>query len=554
MLQSGRPIDTAQLMQLAHDDPRFIIESGFSVINKNKEIVPFIFNDIQNAFYDERTYRDDLLKPGQIGMSTMILAILTVKFLLVPNSWSVCISHEAEATKRLFEKVDFYLKHLPDWLKPFYEAATDNKRNMVNKVMNSRFYIGTAGAIAFGRGDTIHYAHLSEVSRWPHSGEIATGIIRAVPLNDPHTWVVKETTANGTGNFHHTEYQRAKEGESEFTPHFFPWFNHQEYQIEGAEITSYTDDELALIRRYPGQITDARLAWRRKMIGSLNSEKGFAPEDMFKQEFPADDKEAFLFSGNPVFPSEKLDLYRDKVRKPIWVGNLEGVSPYERLDENARGYLKLWEMPEMGAQYIIFGDVGQTNDFCSAHILNRKTWKLAGTFHARIRANQFGTELNKLGHFFNKALIAPEANNMGQSTVDRLIELAYPNMYMRRRFNKEEKIETDEFGWWTDNKTKPLIIGYMQHLLSTGEADIPDIETIDEMITYIHNPDGSMGASQGNFDDRVISLMGAYYVLKLNPVLSNKKAPKARNDKARSYREFRKTRTINGKTGGRWRS
>lgn len=547
------PTTKEELMQLAHDDPRFIIESAFMVINKQKQTVPFIFNDIQNAFYEELTTRDDLLKPGQIGMSTMILAILTVKFLLVPNAWCVCISHEGEATTRLFEKVDFFLRNLPDWLKPFYRPVTDTKKNLANGVMNSRFYIGTAGAIAFGRGDTIHYAHLSEVSRWPNSGTIATGIIRAMPINDPHTWAVKETTANGIGNFHQTEYQRAKERQSEFTAHFFPWFDHKDYQIEGAKLDFYDEEEMALIRCYPNKITDAKLAWRRRMIGSLNSEKGFTPEEMFKQEFPADDKEAFLFSGNPVFPASNLALYREKTREPIWTGNLEGIAPYEHLDETPKGFLKLWEMPSLGDQYIIFGDVGQFSDFCSAHILNRKTWKLAGTFHARMRANQFGTELNKLGYFFNKALLAIEANNMGQSSVDRVVELEYPHIYMRERLNKEDKKVTDEYGWWTDGKTKPLIVGYMQNLIRTQQADIPDVETIDEMITYIRNKDGSMGASEGNFDDRVISLMGAYYVLKLNPMLAAKKTSKNRNDGAKRYREFRKKQTINGKTGGRWR-
>jgi hypothetical protein len=542
-----------KLQELAHDDPRAIIEAAFMVINKQKQIVPFLFNKTQNDFYDERTIRDDLLKPGQIGMSTMILAILTVKFLLVPNAWCVCISHEAEATKRLFEKVDFFLNHLPEWLKPFYRPETDNKRNMVNGVMKSRFYIGTAGALAFGRGDTIHYAHLSEVSRWPNSGTIATGIIRAVPVDDPHTWVVKETTANGIGNFHQTEYQRAKDGQSEFTAHFFPWFDHNEYQIKDAQIKDYDDDELALIRRFPDKITDAKLAWRRKMIGSLNSEKGFSPEEMFKQEFPADDKEAFLFSGNPVFPAEKLALYRERSRAPIWTGNLEGIAPHERLDETPRGYMKIWEMPEMDNQYIIFGDVGQFTDFCSAHVLNRKTWKLAATFHARMKASQFGTELNKLGYFYNKSMIAPEANNMGQSTVDRLVELDYPVIYKRQRHNKEEKTVTDEYGWWTDAKTKPLIIGYMQDLIRLEQADIPDIDTIDEMVTYIRNENGSMGASEGNHDDRVISLMGAYYVLKLNPYSVSKRVSSRATDQAKRYREFRKQRTATGKRGGRWR-
>ena len=72
-------------MRLALMDPRYIIESGFWVVNKDKDIVPFVFRTLQNEFYEERSSHDDILKASQLGFSSMILAILTVKFLLVPN-------------------------------------------------------------------------------------------------------------------------------------------------------------------------------------------------------------------------------------------------------------------------------------------------------------------------------------------------------------------------------------------------------------------------------------------------------------------------------------
>jgi len=535
------PNTTEALMKLAHEDPRTIIESGFWVIDKKKNIVPFVFNDLQLMMYNERTIRDDILKPGQIGFSTMILAILTVKFLLVPNAWCVCISHEAEATKRLFEKVDFFLSNLPPWLKPFYEAKVDTKKNLVNGVMNSRFYIGTAGAVAFGRGDTIHYAHLSEVSRWRDSGAVATGIIRAVPVGDPNTWIVKETTANGVGTYHHEEYQRAKRREGEFTSHFFPWYLHGEYTINDIVLIDKTEDEIILQRQHP-EITDGRLAWRRKMVGSLNSESGWTPEDMFKQEFPCDDVEAFLFTGNPVFPVAQMQNYKVNTRKPIFVGNLEGVSPHERLDETEKGYLKLWDMPTLGSHYIIAADTAQFTDYCSAHIIDRKTWKIIGTFHAQIKANHFGAHLNRIGHFFNKALIVVEDNNMGQSTIDRLVELDYPSLYYRQRFNKETKQTTSEIGFHTDAKTKPLFIGYLQDIVRTEQADIPEKETVDEMMTFVRNDDGSMGASKGNHDDRVMSLAIAYYVMKMNPVVESSSKMQVKVRPAKKFREFRSTK------------
>ena len=526
------PQTQEDLMKLAHDDPRYIIERGFWVVDKQKNPVPFLFNDPQNFFYDERTTRDDILKAGQLGLSTEIEAILTVKFLLVPNAWCVTVSHEDEATRRLFEKVQYYLDHLPPWLQPFYRPGKTTEKGIANEVMNSRYYIGTAGAHAFGRGDAIHYAHLSESSRWRDAGRVMTGILRAVPLNDPHTWIVKETTANGVGNLHHIEYQRAKQGKSEFKHHFLPWFCNPNYRVPDAKISeqSLNDEEQRLLRRFSigdahrnkGYINMEALAWRRQMIGTLVSEDGRTPEEMFKQEFPCDDLEAFLFSGNPIFPVEQLEEYKVAAKLPAFVGNLVGVAPNENLDETDHGWLKLWDFPTIDGQYIIFADVGQFTDFCSAHVVDKKTWKTVAHFHANIKAFNFGDELFRLGFFFNKALIAVEVNNMGQSTIDRLVSMSYPSLYMRERLNQKDKTQSKEFGWYTNDQTKSRMIGYLQDLTRTKQADIPDIDTIGEMTTYIKHEDGSMGASKGNHDDRVISQAGVYYILKLHPFVASK--------------------------------
>jgi hypothetical protein len=47
--------------------------------------------------------------------------------------------------------------------------------------------------------------------------------------------------------------------------------------------------------------------------------------------------------------------------------------------------------------------------------------------------------------------------------------------------------------------------------------------------------------------------MGAYYVLKLNPATNIRKTSSKAVNSAKKFREFRKVRTTNGKTGGRWR-
>lgn len=512
------------LMELAIVDPKQIVETCFWVINKAGERVPFIFNDLQNEFYYSRSFRDDILKAGQVGFSTQILAILTVKFLLVPNAWCVSLSYEADATARLFSKVQYWLdpQNLHPILMPFLELTTDRIGQKVNKRMGSRFYIGTAGAHAFGRGDTIRYAHMSEVSRWKDAGSIATGILRAVPLPETgiDTWIVGETTTNGVGNYHHTEFVRAVEGKSKFKAHFILWLKHKEYEIPGDPITDYDDTEKQLMKLYPDLVTDAKLRWRREMIKNLKSEDGRSPEDMFRQEFPSTWQEAFLFSGTPVFPLEKLQEMMSKKREPEAVGELLGMAPNIKFIPKERSPLKIFKKPEAGRQYIIFADVGERHDRCVATVLDKETAEVVAKWKDVLDARSFGKEVVKLGYYYNTALVAVEVNNMGQSTQDQLIEANYPNMYFRQRLDKVTKEVVEEIpGWRTTTQTKALMIGHMQNLIAEGH-ELFDEDIIGEMMTFVRKENGKMEAVEGAYDDCVISVCGAYYILRLHPYIA----------------------------------
>lgn len=508
------------LMELAVVDPKQIIETCFWIINKAGERVPFIFNDLQNEFYHSKTMRDDILKAGQVGFSTEILAILTTKFLLVPNAWAVSLSYEADATARLFSKVDFWLdpQNLHPILQPFLDLTTDRIGQKVNKKMGSRFYVGTAGARAFGRGDTIRYAHFSETSRWKDAGAITTGILRAMPLPETgiDTWAVGETTANGVGNFHHTEYVRAVEGKSKFKAHFILWLKHKEYEIPGDPIEHYDDTEKQLKNLYPNLVTDAKLRWRREMIKNLKSEDGRSPEDMFRQEFPSTWQEAFLFSGTPVFPLDRLQEMMSKKRDPITRGDLIGMPPTMTFVENADSPLKIFKKPEPGRQYVLFADVGENHDRCVATVLDKETAQVVAKWKDVLNARGFGKEVVKLGYYYNTALVAVEINNMGQSTMDQVIEVNYPNIYFRQQLDKLTRKTTDIPGWRTTEQTKGSMIGHMQNLIKEG-LELFDEDIIGELMTFIRNKNGKMEAVAGAYDDCVISVCGAYFILRLHP-------------------------------------
>jgi intein/homing endonuclease len=141
------------------------IETFLWVETKNQDVIPFILNNIQgrliellNKFirlFPNKPFRIIILKGRQFGFSTLILAIFFIKCLLVNNTRAAVISHEEDATKRLFKKIKFFAKTLV--ARPTLDKESEKEYSFPRT--NSYFYIGTAGAKSFGRGDNITDLH-----------------------------------------------------------------------------------------------------------------------------------------------------------------------------------------------------------------------------------------------------------------------------------------------------------------------------------------------------------------------------------------------------------
>ena len=291
---------TDKFGMLARTDPRQIIEALFFIENKDAQIVPFRFNGVQMDFYKnvyiralKGEYRAliDILKARQQGFSSLILALYTVDFLAIPNMWCVCVSHEREATKRLFRKVHLYIERLP-FAVPLDMSRADM---LVNKLNGSVFYIGTAGSRAFGQGDTIHRLHLSEVARYQNPELLVKNIMPAVPKDG---FIIKESTANGANNYHHRQWMEEKKPSGIFVPFFSGWNRTLEYSIDPPVKLVLTPVEQKLEASYG--LTVSQINWRRQEILRLGSESSFM------EQYPINELEAFISTGDSAFDKESL--------------------------------------------------------------------------------------------------------------------------------------------------------------------------------------------------------------------------------------------------------
>lgn len=431
---------------------------------------------------------------------------------------SLIVAHEDKASTNLFNMSKLFYDELPAELRPMKKASNARELifenptpNLVEKQKNpglrSRIEIASANNMGAGRSATIHKLHASEVAFWRDAKTLMLGLMQAVP-NTPNTMVILESTANGIGDYFYTEWQRAVRGESDFVPLFFAWFEEPGYEMDVPDNFRPTEAELKLMKDYP-EITHRKLVWRRWAIANNCG----GDEELFKQEYPSDDMEAFLVSGRPRF---NVPVLRDYLLQctPGTRGNLEGTGDRVQFVPDDNGYLEVWKHPNRHLDYYIGADVAKgliTGDYSAAPVYNSK-YELSALWHGHMEVDLYAEQLALLGRWYGQALIAVEENNHGLSVLNKL-KLIYDNLYYRTDYDKLNDEEKKELGWWSSEQTKRLAVDNMARLLREKKLDIKSKLLISECLTYVRDAKGATNAQEGSYDDTVMASAIILYVM-----------------------------------------
>ncbi len=219
------------------------------------------------------------------------------------------LTHEQDATNNLFGMVERYHTHCPELVRPITGAS--NAKELSFERLESGYAVGTAGAKATGRSQTVQLFHGSEVAFWPNAATHFAGVVQAIP-DLPGTEIVLESTANGMGGEFHERWQQAEAGIGDYQAIFIPWFWQDEYQREKPEGFELDDEEYDYAEAH--DLSYEQMVWRRAKIAELKDPL------LFKQEYPATAAEAFQMTGHDSFIKSEAVLAARK-------RTCEGVGP-----------------------------------------------------------------------------------------------------------------------------------------------------------------------------------------------------------------------------------
>lgn len=492
---------------------------------------------------------------------------------------SLIIAHQGSASDEIKDMFDTMIKSYPtELLHELGDPYDPNEPKMIGvgksgnthriPQRNCKIKIGTAEKPDGCRGGAYSLVHLSEVGIWKKTeGKSPEDIVRSACsgiLLRPLTMIVMESTANGTGNFFHSEYNAASDPDtkSQFDSLFISWFQIEQYTLpfrNSKELREFANelylnkdnDNVPSSREESGKY----LWWLWQKGATLESIHWYIQERagrnshaVMASEYPTDDIEAFVHSGTMVFDRYIVEEYNKACRPPRYIGEVEGYSQDGadalkniHFTEDRQGLLHIWATPETDEEvevtdrYLVVVDVGGRTanaDFSVIYVLDRINMieglpvATVAQWYGHCDIDRLAWKAAQIACFYNNALLVIESNTIETHDRERHVEggdqslyilnqisSVYPNLYARRQ--SEDEIRQGiprKYGFHTNVATKPMIITTLIKVLREHLYTERDRGCLDEYLTYERKQNGAYGAIIGKHDDRLMTRAIALHI------------------------------------------
>lgn len=459
---------------------------------------------LKNDFPDG-IIRSISLKPRQAGWSTLIAGINMHAMATRFNERGIMLADKFARTEDVHGIYSAFVDNMPKCLRPMIdtnnteEISFDNpnrEKRLSHPGLGSSISSETAQDKYAGRSGTRMFAHLTEYAFYPYAASIDEGVQNSVPLARG-TRIFKESTANGMGGDGESYYEQwmaAERGDYIYKPFFVAWYEIDDYQLNVPLGFRLNKAEIELVTRCP-QITDANLVWRRMKISEYSKDKdsNLPPDERFKQDFPSYAEEAFLSSGRPVFDLGKvknqINFLKENVPHPI---SIKITQPHLKMFPEL---LTVFAIPVKGKKYFIGADVAEgleVGDSSSAFVMDDDHRQVA-VFHGKIDPDLYGRVLVELAKIYNNALLIPEKNNMGHTTLNAIKQMGYLRVYMTAVEDElEESKETVKLGWVTTSKSKQKMLNSFIASFRDDEIEVLDVNLLREMMGITRESNGDV--------------------------------------------------------------
>jgi hypothetical protein len=407
------------------------------------------------------------------------------------------LANRHETAEKLNRMALRFYQTTPAEIRP--RRDTQLKRWLEFPDLDSRLMIGSVRDAEPFRGDTIQFMVCTEVSapQWQAHGENAmTAALNAVP--DENGMVVAESTPRAHGDPLHELVQESQDPYARWLTVFIPWTMLSEYQTippprwqPKAEVADYA---------HRHKLTPEQAFWMQ----SIGLPKCKNKLHRFISEYPIDLDECFGLAGDPIFDSEVL--WEWKQRLDGGTGLTAETAEWEVLHE-----------PELDHRYVVAIDPAGSwskRDRFGMVVLDMTDCKVAATWTGFTTAGKMASFAARQARSYNSAIIAVEANGVGEAVLSHLLEvLAYPYVFHRRAADSIREIsDTLVPGFWSGHSTKAAAISYLQDVIEDREIGIASMRLLRQLAGYRGQWDKLQRDEKGGHFDLVAALAIAVWI------------------------------------------
>jgi hypothetical protein len=411
----------------------------------------------------------------------------------------------------------------------------------------------TAANKEAGRSGTYQSLIATEYARWAEEGvanaaDVLAGAIKTV-ADAPLTMVDIESTANGaSGDFYERywggiTFEELKQGKRGFVRVFCPWFRFEDSRrdplLELGREECVPAAKVAELRA-KFDLDEEQIAWMQW----ATREECKRDFDVFCEEYPFDEESAFRKSGRQRFNSNKLAAMKEEAQKyPPAFGNIDVVEKNRvvwRPSVSSESRIVRWEQPRIGCRYLLAvdsmtgetqvggkdpdnhavgviragmftADGGWSPPILAARLVaDWDLWERSRKYELRWDIDVLEEQIWRLAQYYGNCVIVPEMN-ADRGIVELLKMRQGAKIYVRKLFNQREQTETNAYGWYTDVRTRELVVETLARAIrehgKRGEGcEIFCPIALDELQNFVVKPSGRSEAASGSHDDNVLML------------------------------------------------
>jgi hypothetical protein len=477
-----------------------------------------LFPDQVSLLNDYEEYEENIaLKYRQAGVSTVTAAWVSKRLVFAKKERPekiLIIANKLDTSMEMANKIRSFIDQWPKWVGTGFSQDKNSQRHY--KLTNGCEVKAVATSRDALRGYTPTILVFDEAAFIEADGDFWAACMASLSTGGK---VIVVSTPNGFDPIYYEIYNQAVKGMNQFKISEMFWWRDPRYSKDLFLVP--TDDMVDYLlnkseRDHSKNISFEHVdpferdynelqglfnqgykpcsTWYEKMVKKLKYDKR-----KINQELNCE----FLGSGDNVFDSKQLEYIKENTI----------MEPITKLMGNS---LWIWKEPEQGHKYIMGIDVsrGDSDDFSSIQIIDFDEREQVLEYLGKIPPDTLAEIAYKWGTMYSCFVVVDITGGMGITTVRKMQELGYKNMYIDGvdstniwSYNPKagEKIPGINF----NNKRVQIIAAFEEYV--RHKFKIRSVRLYNEMNTFIYM-NGRPDHQKGQHDDLIMGISMPIYV------------------------------------------